>query len=173
MLVDLEGRTVLMGEPQRDDGEEQEGDRRRSRAAAFDAHLVKPVDPDALREAVEDLIEEPAGDSSLPPTERFLLANILDLRDRTVAAAAAAIQGSNAADARMKRCGLERPAIMARPLSRPPTPPAAERQPPRQSVPGPWRRPRRRTQPVSISTSSVPLLIVTPRISSISARVTG
>jgi CheY-like chemotaxis protein len=28
----------------------QEEDRRRSRGAGFDAHLVKPVDPDALRE---------------------------------------------------------------------------------------------------------------------------
>jgi CheY-like chemotaxis protein len=28
----------------------QEEDRRRSREAGFDAHLVKPVDPDALRE---------------------------------------------------------------------------------------------------------------------------
>ena len=36
-----------------------------------------------------------------------------------------------------------------------------------------WIRPRGRTQPVSSSTSRVPLAAETPRISSISARVTG
>ena len=35
------------------------------------------------------------------------------------------------------------------------------------------RRPRILIQPVSSKTSSVPLLVATPRISSISARVTG
>ena len=39
--------------------------------------------------------------------------------------------------------------------------------------PGARRRPRRRTQPVSSRMSSVPADVVTPRISSISARVTG
>lgn len=39
--------------------------------------------------------------------------------------------------------------------------------------PGVRRRPRIRIQPVSIRTSSVPLEVETPRISSISARVTG
>jgi len=39
--------------------------------------------------------------------------------------------------------------------------------------PGALRRPRGRIQPVSSSTSSVPLEVTTPRISSISARVTG
>jgi hypothetical protein len=39
--------------------------------------------------------------------------------------------------------------------------------------PGASRRPAGRTQPASISTSSVPRLIWTPRIASISARLTG
>ena len=39
--------------------------------------------------------------------------------------------------------------------------------------PGTSRRPAGRTQPASISTSSVPLEIWTPRIASISARLTG
>ena len=39
--------------------------------------------------------------------------------------------------------------------------------------PGVRRRPRKRTQPDSIRTSSVPLEVCTPLMSSISARVTG
>ena len=39
--------------------------------------------------------------------------------------------------------------------------------------PGVSRRPLGMIQPASISTSSVPLLTMTPRISSISPRVTG
>jgi len=39
--------------------------------------------------------------------------------------------------------------------------------------PGTSRRPAGRTQPASINTSIVPLEICTPRIASISARVTG
>lgn len=39
---------------------------------------------DALREAVEELIEESAQESGVPAPERLLLANILKLRERTV-----------------------------------------------------------------------------------------
>jgi CBS domain containing-hemolysin-like protein len=43
------------------------------------------VNADELREAVEDLIEEPGTESGMAPAERLLLANILQLRERTVA----------------------------------------------------------------------------------------
>ena len=47
------------------------------------------------------------------------------------------------------------------------------RGPIKQGTPGPSRRPAVRTQPASISTSTVPLEICTPRMASISARLTG
>ncbi len=39
----------------------QESDRRRSREAGFDHHLVKPVDPEALRDLLADPKPAPAG----------------------------------------------------------------------------------------------------------------
>jgi CBS domain containing-hemolysin-like protein len=47
-------------------------------------HRFTKVNPDELREAVEELIEEPSAESGIPPAERLLLANILQLRERTV-----------------------------------------------------------------------------------------
>jgi PAS domain S-box-containing protein len=38
----------------------QEEDRRKSKAAGFDAHLVKPVDPSALMKTLAELLERPA-----------------------------------------------------------------------------------------------------------------
>jgi CBS domain containing-hemolysin-like protein len=38
---------------------------------------------EALREAVEDLIEEPSTETGIPPSERLLLANILTIREQT------------------------------------------------------------------------------------------
>jgi len=43
-----------------------------------------PPDAEALRDVVEELIEEPLSESGISPAERMLLANIMKLRERTV-----------------------------------------------------------------------------------------
>lgn len=48
-------------------------------------HVISPpADAEALREVVEDLIEEPLSESGISPAERLLLANIMRLRERRV-----------------------------------------------------------------------------------------
>ncbi|MDE1900859.1 MAG: HlyC/CorC family transporter [Alphaproteobacteria bacterium] len=48
-------------------------------------HVISPpADADALREVVEDLMEEPLSESGISPAERMLLANIIKLRERRV-----------------------------------------------------------------------------------------
>src|SRR5580700_2891202 len=46
--------------------------------------LRPPPDAEALREVVEELIEEPLSESGLSPAERMLLGNIMRLRERRV-----------------------------------------------------------------------------------------
>jgi CBS domain containing-hemolysin-like protein len=46
--------------------------------------LHPPPDAEALREVVEELIEEPLSESGLSPAERMLLGNIMRLRERRV-----------------------------------------------------------------------------------------
>ena len=48
-------------------------------------HIISPpADAEALREVVEELIEEPLSESGINPAERLLLANIMKLRERRV-----------------------------------------------------------------------------------------
>lgn len=52
----------------------------------FVRHLWRPTpDAEALREVVEEIIEEPLSESGLSSAERMLLGNIMALRDRKVA----------------------------------------------------------------------------------------
>src|ERR1700679_3494972 len=46
--------------------------------------LHPPPDAEALREVVEELIEEPLSESGLSPAERMLLGNIMTLRERRI-----------------------------------------------------------------------------------------
>ena len=43
-----------------------------------------PTDAESLREAVEEILEEPPAESGISPAERMLLANIMALREREV-----------------------------------------------------------------------------------------
>jgi CBS domain containing-hemolysin-like protein len=48
-------------------------------------HLISPpADAQALREVVEELIDEPLSESGISPAERMLLANIMKLRERRI-----------------------------------------------------------------------------------------
>lgn len=46
--------------------------------------MAPPPDAEALREVVEELIEEPLSESGISPAEQMLLGNIMNLRERTI-----------------------------------------------------------------------------------------